>query len=63
MTQGGKPRRTISVANIQQIRIHCINIRTDWDEFKLTATAENPTAIEELWTFIGVPHSCVTRST
>jgi hypothetical protein len=52
MTAGNKPRRTMSIANIKELRIHCINIRTDWDDFKLTACSEDPTAIEELWTFI-----------
>ena len=52
MMAGDKPRRTMSVANIREIRIHCINIRTDWDDFKLTACSEDPTAIEDLWTFI-----------
>ena len=52
MMAGNKPRRTMSIANIREIRIHCINIRTDWDDFKLTACSEDPTAIEELWTFI-----------
>jgi hypothetical protein len=52
MLGGGKPRRTLSIANIRQIRIHCVTIRTDWDDFKLTASSQDPTAIEELWTFI-----------
>ncbi len=52
MMAGNKPRRTMSIANIRELRIHCINIRTDWDDFKLTACSEDPTAIEELWTFI-----------
>jgi hypothetical protein len=32
--------------------VHCINVRTDWDNFKLTATPEDPDGVEKLWSFI-----------
>ena len=34
--QGKKPNRTMAVNQIREIRVHTLNIQTDWDNFRLT---------------------------